>query len=75
MSEPELQIGECIDIGGDASAAFDGSRVVLYANDINGESVVVHITPVMMAHLFWLNRRIQDQFPASYVIDISDLDL
>lgn len=71
LNEEPLKVGEFVDLNRIYQAGFNGA--VVRVVDPRGETVL-EITPVMMAHLFWLNRRIQRTFPDAFCVDLSELD-
>lgn len=73
LNEPPLQIGEVVDLGRNLRACFDGEHVVLYFGDAAPQHERIKIPAIVMAHLFWLNRRIQRDFPESYCVDLCEV--
>lgn len=77
--EPPLEMNHPFQLRRDVWARFDGKHMIIAmpeestAHVSSGGVVEVHLTPTMMATLFWLNRRVVDTFE-SWVVDFKDLD-
>lgn len=69
--EPPIAINERVHLSGELYAHFDGKHVAV---DLNGSMPVLRLTAIAMAHLFDLNRRIQESFPTAFAIDLSEID-
>lgn len=74
MNELPLKIGERVTLRPGVVAEFDGKYVQLYCTNTIGEPTVISISPEMMAMLFWFNRRVVDDFPEQWAIDLSKFD-
>lgn len=69
--DPPLKVGETVRLDQFIDAQFDGIHIILTV-PVTGTQI--RLSAMATAHLFWLNRRIQDAFPEAFAVNPEDVE-